>query len=72
MVRLKYQEPQLADILITRKDVGCSSMEEKVAAHVITKYLKKGNMARCLRDILPSANLSSRPRSYGGPMETSL
>jgi 16S rRNA (cytosine967-C5)-methyltransferase len=62
MVRLKYQEPQLADILITRKDVGCSSMEEKVAAQVITKYLKKGNMARCLRDILPSANLSRKQR----------
>ncbi len=37
-------------------------MEEKVAAQVITKYLKKGNMARCLRDILPSANLSKKQR----------
>jgi len=37
-------------------------MEEKVAAQVIAKYLKKGNMARCLRDILPSANLSKKQR----------
>jgi 16S rRNA (cytosine967-C5)-methyltransferase len=37
-------------------------MEEKVATQVVTKYLKKGNMARCLRDILPSANLSKKQR----------
>jgi 16S rRNA (cytosine967-C5)-methyltransferase len=37
-------------------------MEEKVAAQVIAKYLKKGNMARCLRDILPSAGLSWKQR----------
>jgi len=37
-------------------------MEEKVAAQVLTKYLKKGNMARCLRDILPSAGLSREQR----------
>jgi 16S rRNA (cytosine967-C5)-methyltransferase len=37
-------------------------MEEKVASQVIAKYLKKGNMARCLRDILPSANLSKEQR----------
>ncbi len=37
-------------------------MEDKVAAQVITKYLKKGNMARCLRDILPSSNLSKKQR----------
>jgi 16S rRNA (cytosine967-C5)-methyltransferase len=37
-------------------------MEEKVAARAITKYLKKGNMARCLRDILPSAGLSKEQR----------
>ncbi len=37
-------------------------MEEKVAAQVITKYLKKGNMARCLRDILPKSNLSKIQR----------
>jgi len=37
-------------------------MEEKVAAQVITKYLRKGNMARCLRDILPSAGLSWKQR----------
>jgi 16S rRNA (cytosine967-C5)-methyltransferase len=37
-------------------------MEEKVAISVITKYLKKGNMARCLRDILPSSGLSKKQR----------
>ncbi len=37
-------------------------MEEKVALRVITKYLKKGNMARCLRDILPSSGLSKQQR----------
>jgi 16S rRNA (cytosine967-C5)-methyltransferase len=37
-------------------------MEEKVAVRVIIKYLKKGNMARCLRDILPSAGLSKKQR----------
>ncbi len=37
-------------------------MEEKIAVRVITKYLKKGNMARCLRDILPSAGLSKHQR----------
>jgi 16S rRNA (cytosine967-C5)-methyltransferase len=37
-------------------------MEEKVAESVITKYLKKGNMARCLRDILPSSGLSKKQR----------
>ena len=42
--------------------LGVSFMEEKVAARVITKYLKKGNMARCLRDILPSSGLSKEQR----------
>jgi 16S rRNA (cytosine967-C5)-methyltransferase len=37
-------------------------MEEKVAVRVIIKYLKKGNMARCLRDILPSAGLTLQQR----------
>ncbi len=37
-------------------------MEEKIAVRVITKYLKKGNMARCLRDILPSGGLSKQQR----------
>jgi 16S rRNA (cytosine967-C5)-methyltransferase len=37
-------------------------MEETVAVQVITKYLRKGNMARCLRDILPSAGLSKEQR----------
>ncbi len=37
-------------------------MDEKVAVSVIRKYLKKGNMARCLRDILPSSGLSKTQR----------
>jgi 16S rRNA (cytosine967-C5)-methyltransferase len=37
-------------------------MEKAVAVQVITKYLRKGNMARCLRDILPSAGLSKEQR----------
>lgn len=37
-------------------------MDEKIAVRVISKYLKKGNMARCLRDILPSAGLSMKQR----------
>jgi 16S rRNA (cytosine967-C5)-methyltransferase len=37
-------------------------MEKKVATQIIHKYLKKGNMARCLRDILPSAGLSVQKR----------
>jgi len=37
-------------------------MEEKIAARIIIKYLKKGNMARCLRDILPSSDLSKKQR----------
>lgn len=41
---------------------GVIFMEKKVAAQVIHKYLKKGNMARCLRDILPSAGLSVQQR----------
>lgn len=38
------------------------TMEDKVAIRVTTKYLKKGNMARCLRDILPSAGVSKPQR----------
>lgn len=37
-------------------------MNEKLAARIIIKYLKKGNMARCLRDILPSSGLSKEQR----------
>lgn len=37
-------------------------MDEKIAARIIIKYLKKGNMARCLRDILPSSDLSKEQR----------
>lgn len=37
-------------------------MDEKVAVRIVAKYLRKGNMARCLRDILPSADLSKEQR----------
>jgi 16S rRNA (cytosine967-C5)-methyltransferase len=37
-------------------------MDEKIAARIIIKYLKKGNMARCLRDILPASDLSKEQR----------
>jgi len=37
-------------------------MDEKIATRIIIKYLKKGNMARCLRDILPSAGVSKEQR----------
>jgi 16S rRNA (cytosine967-C5)-methyltransferase len=37
-------------------------MEEKVAIRIVAKYLRKGNMARCLRDILPSSGLSNEQR----------
>ncbi|MEM4258881.1 MAG: RsmB/NOP family class I SAM-dependent RNA methyltransferase [Candidatus Thermoplasmatota archaeon] len=32
------------------------------AIKVVAKYLKKGNMSRCLRDILPSSSLSNEQR----------
>jgi 16S rRNA (cytosine967-C5)-methyltransferase len=35
---------------------------EQVATQVVSKYLKKGNMARCLRDILPSSMLPKEKR----------
>ena len=35
---------------------------ERIALQVIAKYLRKGNMARCLRDILPSAHLPREDR----------
>jgi 16S rRNA (cytosine967-C5)-methyltransferase len=37
-------------------------MNEKIAVRIIAKYLRKGNMARCLRDILPSAGLTNEQR----------
>jgi 16S rRNA (cytosine967-C5)-methyltransferase len=37
-------------------------MDEKIVTRIIAKYLRKGNMARCLRDILPSAGLSKEQR----------
>ncbi len=41
---------------------GVLPMEKKVAVRIVSKYLKKGNMARCLRDILPAAGLSKKQR----------
>ncbi|MFH1101201.1 MAG: RsmB/NOP family class I SAM-dependent RNA methyltransferase [Methanobacteriota archaeon] len=38
------------------------SLEEKVAVQVLVKFFRKGNMARCLRDILPSTSLSREQR----------
>ena len=38
------------------------AMEKSIAVQIIRKYLKKGNMARCLRDILPSSGLSKAQR----------
>jgi 16S rRNA (cytosine967-C5)-methyltransferase len=35
---------------------------EQVATQVVAKYIKKGNMARCLRDILPPSGLSKEQR----------
>ena len=37
-------------------------MIDKVATKVIAKYLEKGNMSRCLRDILPSSKLTLEQR----------
>jgi len=37
--------------------------EKKIAIRVVQKYLKKGNMARALRDILPNTSLSLYERS---------
>jgi len=42
--------------------LGVLSMLEKIATKVVAKYLKKGNMSRCLRDILPSTNLTKEER----------
>jgi 16S rRNA (cytosine967-C5)-methyltransferase len=42
--------------------LGADDMIEDVATRVVSKYLKKGNMARCLRDILPSSGLSKGQR----------
>jgi 16S rRNA (cytosine967-C5)-methyltransferase len=53
---------QFGSYLLFKEVIGVSLMEEKVAVRVITKYLKKGNMARCLRDILPSSGLSKEQR----------
>ncbi len=37
-------------------------MIDKVATKIIAKYLEKGNMSRCLRDILPLSNLTLEQR----------
>lgn len=37
-------------------------MIEKIAARIIAKWLRKGNMARCMRDILPRSGLSFEER----------
>lgn len=37
-------------------------MKEKVASRIIHKSLKKGNMVRCLCDILPATGLSKEER----------
>ncbi|MDH7518122.1 MAG: RsmB/NOP family class I SAM-dependent RNA methyltransferase [Candidatus Thermoplasmatota archaeon] len=37
-------------------------MINKIATKIIDKYLEKGNMSRCLRDILPSSNLTLEQR----------
>jgi 16S rRNA (cytosine967-C5)-methyltransferase len=42
--------------------IGGSVVVEDVAIRVITKYLRKGNMSRCLRDILPSSSLTKEQR----------
>jgi len=36
--------------------------EEHIAEQVIAKYLRKGNMSRCLRDILPTTQLTKQQR----------
>ena len=36
---------------------------EKTVARIIAKWLKKGNLARCMRDFLPSSNLSTEERN---------
>ncbi len=35
---------------------------EKIAAKIVDKWLRKGNMARCMRDILPRSGLSLKER----------
>ena len=41
---------------------GVLSMLEKFATKVVAKYLRKGNMSRCLRDILPATDLTKEQR----------
>lgn len=49
-------------LLVTIDTFGIDAMIEQIATQVVKKYLKKGNMARCLRDILPSSGLSKEQR----------
>ncbi len=37
-------------------------MLEKIATKVVAKYMRKGNMSRCLRDILPATDLTKEQR----------
>ena len=43
--------------------MNLSEYEKNAAIRVVKKYLKKGNMARALRDILPDSHLSLNERS---------
>lgn len=49
-------------MLIKQKGIECLAMNNAIATQVLSKYFRKGNMARCLRDILPSANLTKEQR----------
>jgi len=49
-------------LIVSKEVIGISLIDEKVAIRVISKYMKKGNMARCLRDILPSSGLIKEQR----------
>jgi 16S rRNA (cytosine967-C5)-methyltransferase len=37
-------------------------MNDKIAIRILSKYLRKGNMSRCLRDVLPSSKLDLKER----------
>ena len=41
-----------------------SPQAERTAQHILAKYLRKGNMARCLRDILPGSHLTFDERQH--------
>ena len=58
----RVQIPVRALFTLSTRLVVYHNMDEKIAARIVTKYLRKGNMARCLRDILPSSGLSKEQR----------